>query len=173
MVLFTGFTKNYLHECNMARPKVEDVNSPFVAIIDGTPEKIFCEDLERDFDTFNDFPVMRFMQPEHWKTLPSEIERLYIWLPTGTLNRFNNLLICDILEFIHLGGGTTKLTSYCFANLQNVKRIHLTAPLKKISVGYFQMCPKLEEVVLPQTLTYMVSEVFHLCDSLKALTIPF
>ncbi len=68
----------------------------------------------------------------------------------------------------------TELGEFCFAGLDNLKKITLPKSLKHICTGAFADCTSLEEIVFTDGISDVVIEgyAFHRCASLVSVTIP-
>ena len=83
---------------------------------------------------------------------------------------------CDNLETIDLPEGLTKISNHAFdavdrENSKEITRITFPSTLQTIEYKAFQGC-QLEEVVIPDSVTEMESDIFRYCDKLKTIKYP-
>lgn len=79
---------------------------------------------------------------------------------------------CDSLSSIDLPYGLSGVGFCAFAEMANLKRVHLPASLKYIGAFAFSDCPKLQSVVLNEGLEEIDIYAFQHATSLEGITIP-
>ena len=75
------------------------------------------------------------------------------------------------VEDYHVPDGVIEIDPFAFNNAQ-FKRCFLTDGLQVIRNGAFNNCQFLEEIVIPDSVTYVDSDAFYHCKSLKKVTLP-
>lgn len=79
----------------------------------------------------------------------------------------------DIEEVVVVEGcGVTEIPDYAFLGCTSLKRVHLSADIRKIGYQAFAECDSLAEINLPDALEDIGSNSFAYCRSLGNLTFP-